>query len=803
MPTFIQDLRYGYRSLRGNPVFSIVAIATLVLGIGANTAIFSVVNSVLLRPLPYHDPDRIIAVWQKTAKEDNVRFSTPEFREWTTVSRVFDGLAASVGNGFTLTGQGEPAMFLGQQVTPNLFQVLGVNAKIGRLFAEEEGQPGHDHVVLLSNGLWKSSFGSDPSVSGRVIHLNGEPYTIVGVMDESFSYPASEYRLWVPAALSSGIFQKFPNAHLLRVIGRLKPGVSEAELQGELSAIERQMAAAGQGDRRELRHAPLQKQGTAGIREPLLVIMCAVGLLLLIACSNVANLFLARATARQREIAIRVALGASRWRIVRQLTVESLMVAAIGGALGCVLARWLLRSVLALTPQDVPGIRNAGIDSYVMIFALAVSVVTGVIFGLVPILSGGLLFTGNGLHQRGSIQGATSSARVRSLLMFGEVALSVVLLTSSLLMLQSFVRLQRVDPGFQTAGTLTASFALPEGRYPEAANLRSFYRRTLVELQSQPGIEAAAFNTALPFSGQGWGNSVDIEGHPTAPGETRIVQVQCVSPQYFTAMGIAVLKGRSFSDYDREDSLPVAIVDAESARTYWPGEDPIGKRLDVDGGPRTVVGIVHNVKRSALSSEEQPQVYLPYPQLAPELTKFLGRGLFVAVRSGQDATAVAASVRSAIHAVDSQVALVNVSTMGELLSESVAEPRFRTVLLGAFSALALLLASIGIYGVMSYIVSQRWREIGIRLALGADRRVILRLIVGKALVITAVGVVAGWFGSLAAARMFASLLFGVTPHDLRTYAMVPVILITVALLASYIPARRAAGLDPMIALRYE
>jgi putative ABC transport system permease protein len=610
--------------------------------------------------------------------------------DWAGHSQVFESLGVSAGNGYTLTGRGDPAMLLGQMASPGVFQTLGVPAALGRTFLPEEAQAGRDHVVVLGHALWREKFGADPNIVGQPVVLNSETYTVVGVMPAGFDYPAPTFRLWVPAALSSGSFQKFKDAHMLRVIGRLKPGIGTARLEAELDGVTHRIAERDPGSIRRLLHAPLQEAATGEIRRPLIVIMCAVGFVLLIAYANVANLLLARATARQREMAVRAAMGAGRLRLMRQLLVESVVVSIVGGLFGFLLAVWGIDALIAFSPANLPGIQNTHIDVWVLGFTILVSVGTGLLFGLAPALTTWNSDWNEVLKQgsRGAAGGPGS--RLRGALVAAEVALSLVLLTSSGLMLRSFLRLQSVNPGFRAENVLTASMALREARYTEAANIIAFDRALLEKLRSLPGVESVATNTALPFSGHGWGNGVAIEGHPSRAGEARVAQVQCISTRYFTSMGIPLMRGRDFEERDSEKSLPVAIISESMAKAYWPGEDPIGKRLEVDGPLRTVVGIIGDVKKTGLDANEQPQLYIPYVELDAALLKFLGRGIFIAVRTSINPTSVAAAVRAQVHELDPEMALVNVTTMQHMLYESVAQPRFRTWLIGIFSAVALL-----------------------------------------------------------------------------------------------------------------
>ena len=480
-------------------------------------------------------------------------------------------------------------MFLGQVATPSLFQVLGVRAAMGRTFLPQEGEAGRDHQVLLSDILWREKFGTDRNIVGQAVILNSEHYTVVGVMPAGFEYPARNFRLWVPAALSTGLFKKFPDAHFLRVIGRLKPGITTSRLQAELDSVQHNMATRDPSASRKLLHAPLQDAATGDVRRPLIVIMCAVAFVLLIACANVANLLLARATARQREMAVRAALGAGRLRLMRQLLVESVLISMLGGTLGLVLAVWGLESLIAFSPANLPGIQNTHVDVRVLGFTCLVSLFTGLLFGAAPALTNWSSDWNETLKQgnRGTVGGP--GAGLRGALVAGEIALSVVLLASAGLMLRSFVRLQNVDPGFHAVNVLTAGFSVREARYPDAANIRRFDQDLLDKVRAVPGVEFASTNTALPFSGQGWGNGVEIEGHPAPKGKAHIVQVQCISPQYFASMGVAMRRGRDFGEQDKEKAIPVAVIAESMAKQFWPGEDPIGKRVNLDGPWRTVV----------------------------------------------------------------------------------------------------------------------------------------------------------------------------------------------------------------------
>lgn len=803
MRFLLPDLRQSARMLRKNPGFAAVAILALALGIGANTTIFSVINSLLLEPLPYRDPGTIVRIWQKIPTEDRVSFSPREFLEWRSQTRSFDDLSAATGNGFTLTGRGDPEMFLGQLVTPRLFHLLGVNPALGRVFLPEEGESGRDHVVVLSHSLWKSTFGADPGIVGQAITLNNEKYTVVGVMPAGFDFPAPDYRLWVPAALNGSIFKRHPDAHFLRVLGRLKPGLTLRTSQVEIDAFAQQLAREQNQPNKRLHQVPLVESETAAVRRPLIVLAFAVAFVLLIACANVANLLLARAASRQKEIAIRTALGAGRARIVAQMLTESMLLSVIGGACGFILAIWGVDALTALSPRDLPRVQYIHVDYRVLLFAIAISIGTGLLFGLIPAFTSTRSDANEALKQatRGSTTG--SASRVRNALMFAEIALSCVLLIGAGLMLRSFIALQNVNPGFRADNVLTIPLALNETTYPQVSQMLSFYRDALDRLRALPGVDAAGMNTHLPFSGQDWGNGYAVEGHAPAPGESYVTQVRVISPGYLAAMGIPVRSGRDFNEYDNERGGPVILINETIARKFWANESPIGKRIQVDGPWRTIVGVVGSVRHQRLEGVPGQELYLPYPQFDSGLMNFLGRGITFVIHSSSDPTNLTNAVRNEIHALDKGMPVTKVLTLRRLIDDSVAQQRFRTWLVAIFTSLALVLACVGIYGIMSYNVTQRSVEFGIRVALGARPYELLRLVLLKALWIAVAGVLTGLAAAFVLGRGLATLLFEVKPHDAFTFAAVPFVLIAVALLASYLPARHATEVDPISALRQE
>jgi putative ABC transport system permease protein len=798
------DLRYALRSLRQNPGFSLIAIAALALGIGANTAIFSVVNSLLLRPLPYRDPGRLTQVWQSMPGEDHVNLSSREFQEWSKRTEVFDDFSAYTGSGFTLTGHGDAEMILGQRATASLFRLLGVNAALGRTFAPDEDAPERDHVVVLSHGLWASKFSSDPKILGQDLNLNNESYRVIGVMPEGFEFPARQYKLWVPVAMNRGFFAKNPDAHFFRALARLKPGITRERVRAELDSLP-QWLALPPGANRRFQQGSLEEQVSGGVRRPLLVLMIAVGFVLLIACANVASLMLARATARQREMAIRAALGAGRGRLIAQTLTESVLLAVLGGALGLMLAVWGVDALIALSPKEIARMEHVHIDAWVLCFTAVASVLTGLLFGLAPAIAGSRREWGDALKQSGKSSASGGFMRLRGVLVFAEIALSMVLLIGAGLMLRSFVLLEQVNPGFRPDHVFTAVASLQEARYPDAPSMVRFTRTMLDRVRSLPGADAAGITTHLPFSGQDWGNGYEVEGHPAPAGQDYIAQARGVSPGYFRAIGIPLRAGRDLDEHDVEHSAQAIVVNEAVAKRFWPNHpaDALGQRINVDGPWRTVVGVVGNVKHLKLDQEPGPELYIPYAQMSAGALNVVGRGITFVIHSSADTAALASGLRVAVKELDPDMPLTEASTLDRLIDQSVGQQRFRTWLIAMFSALALVLASVGVYGTMSYAVTRRAREIGIRMALGAQGGDVLRMVLLNALGVTLAGIAAGTLAALALTRGLATLLYGIGPRDPLIFTSVPALLAAVALLASWVPARRAARVDPMMSLREE
>jgi putative ABC transport system permease protein len=803
----LYDLRYAARLQRKNPGFTIVAVIALALGIGANTAIFSVVNTVLLRPLPYKDPERLVMVWEDASKQGYPR-DTPaaaNFVDWRDQNQVFEGMAAIVDTSFNLTGSGDPERLEGRSVSANMFPLLGVEPQIGRVFTAAEDQPGAQRVVLLSYALWQRRFGGDPGIVGQSLTLNGESHVVVGVMPARFQFPSSDDQAWVPIALTQ---QDAGNRdrHYLQVLARLKPGVSLAQAQSEMSTIAARLQQQYPESNTDLGAAvqPLHKHLVGDIKPALLVLLGAVGLVLLIACANVANLLLARAAVRQKEIAVRVALGARRWRLIRQFLTESVLLSSLGGLVGLAIAYGGLVLLKAFIPENISQAREISIDLKVLGFTFLVSVATGLIFGLAPAVQA-TRFNQIDTLKEGGRDAATGGGgkRLRGLLVMAEVAISLVLLIGAGLLINSFLRLRNVDPGFRADNLLTMKVVLPDAKYETMERRSVFYTDLINRVQSLAGVRSAAVTTNLPLYRQGNSISIGIEGRPAPPpGQELIVVTRIVSPGYFDTMSIPLLQGRQLTEQDIRTTPRVVVISETMARRYWPGEDAVGKRISLGRIRKPedwfqVIGVVKDVRQFELTAEPKPQMYLTYRQAG----FFDARDLVV--KTDVDPASMAATVRKAVWEIDKDQPVSNIQTMEEILADSIARQRFSMLLLAIFAAVALVLAGVGIYGVMSYSVAQRAREIGIRMALGAQTGAVLKLAVGYGMKLVLAGLVIGLIAAFALTRVMSTLLFGVTATDPATFTLISLLLISVAALASYIPARRATRVNPIIALRYE
>jgi putative ABC transport system permease protein len=803
-----QDIRYGLRMLAKNPGFTIVAVIALALGIGANSAIFSVVNTVLLRPLPYKNPEQLVMVWEENSKQGYPK-DTPaaaNYVDWRDQNHVFETIAAITEISFNLTGVGDPERIDGQRVSASLFPLLGVEPQLGRAFRPEEDKPGANQVVVMSYGLWQRRFGADPGIIGKPINLNGKSFTVIGVMPPSFQFPTRNDQLWIPIAFEA---KETGNrgAHYLQVIARIKPGTTLSQAQAEMTTIaarlEQQYPATNTSIGAVV--TPLHEHVVGKIKPALLVLLGAVAFVLLIACANVANLLLARAAVRQKEIALRLALGASRSRLIRQFLTESVLLASLGGGVGLLLSLAGLNVLKGFIPPNISQAQNISIDGKVLIFTVLVSLVTGLIFGIAPALQAAHFNLNDTLKEGGRDSAAGSRGnRIRGLLVISEVAVSFILLIGAGLLINSFLRLRNVDPGFRSEKVLTMRIVLPEVRYPDRKARAPFYDELIRRVEALPGVTSAAVVTDVPLTNSGNSVGVSIEGRADpAPDRVPIVITRMISSHYFKTMAISLLKGREITETDKVESPPVVVISETTARLFWPSEDPLGKRIKVGVGPNndnqwlTVIGVVKDVRNNELGIEPKPQMYLPHAQ-----NEFFDPRSLV-VRTNVDPLSLAATVRRTVWEIDKDQPVSDISSMEQVVSESVARQRFSMLLLGIFAALALVLAAVGIYGVMSYAVAQRTHEIGIRMALGAQRSDLLKLTIGQGLRLVVTGVVIGLAAALVLTRVMSSLLFGVSATDPITFLTISLVLVSVAVLASYIPAMRATRVDPIFALRYQ
>ncbi|MDT5270423.1 MAG: hypothetical protein QOH49_2609 [Acidobacteriota bacterium] len=805
MQTLIQDIRHSLRMLLKNRAFTLTALFTLALGIGANSAVFSVINAVLLRPLPYKDSERIVFLWSKSQKEtsDHATVSLADYQDWKEQSRSFEAMGAYAPRAYNLSGVGDPEGIQGVMTSSGFFEAVGAEPALGRVFRPEEER---ENLVVISQGVWQRYFNSNPGALGQKITLSSTPYTVIGIMPAGFDFPNKDVEVWTSFSIVRTVPQfKSRSARVLRLVGRLKPGVSaeqaRAELGGVTGRLEQQFPDTNTGIGANV--VPIREQLFGNIRLMLFFVWAAVGLVLLIACANLASLLMARTAAREREFAIRTALGASRMRLIRQLLTESLVLSVVGGVLGLLLAVWGVSLLVSLSPSDLPRINAAALDARSVIFTFGLALLTGVIFGLAPALQASRQNLAGTLKEGGrGTSGGAHQRRLRGLVIVAEVALSLVLLVGAGLMIGSLMRLNNVEYGFNQTNVLTMYIAYAKEKYQEPAQQTAFLERILQQLKGTPGVQEAAYSLSLPpdnlFNKEPF--VIDGRGEEQQAASADFLPI---SARYFRALGVPLLAGREFTDDDRANTPQVVIINQTLAKRFFPTEDPIGKRIvegntaaAPDGAKFTIVGVVGDVKYSGLSSKVGPQLYFPYTQQP------ISGGYFV-VRTSADPGTMLQSARKAVYAVDNEQPVRLLKTMDQLLSESVAQQRFSMLLLNVFAAAALLLTSIGLYGLMAYSVTQRTHEIGIRLALGAKQRNVLLMVLKHGMTLALVGMVIGLIGAFAGARVITSLLFGVSASDPIIFLGAALAIIAVALLACLIPARRAARVDPIVALRQE
>lgn len=807
MRNLLHDIRYGFRILLKRPGFTIPAVLAIALGIGTITQVFSVVNRVLLQPLPYNEPDELVAIWGNNRKLNLPRmgFSGADFMDLKRQNRVFENVAGINFWGVNLTGGGEPERVQGFQVSASLFPTLGVKANLGRTFGEEEDQPGNDHVVVLSHGLWQRRFGSSPSILGQTIQLNNNGYTVIGVMGPDFQYPRRSAELWTPLALDVKQQQDRASRFLL-AIGRLKPNVTLEQAQPELNnfftQLQQQYPDTNAGY--SVWTISLREMIVGPARQDLLITLAAAIFVLLIACANVAGMLLARGASRRKELAVRMALGASRPRIIQQLLTESIVLSVVGAVFGLLLAYWGANLHAASIPDYIaetnPSIKDVHINATVLLFTLCISVLTGALFGLMPALTLSKSNLNVTLKEGGRSSVGSSRHRTHNVLVISEIAIALVLLIGAGLLVRSYLRLQEVNPGFDSSNTLTVDVSPLQSRYSEGGRVATLYRQVLERVKALPGVKEAGAVSHLPLGGSGMSKTIVVEGRPAPPpGEEAYSNFRVVSPNYFAAQGLRLLKGRDFKDQDVE-GVPSVVVSEALAQQFWPNEDPVGKRLTVEGetAPRQVAGVVSDVKDWDLANKSNLYLYVPYLLQKPRLPMTL-----VVRTNSSDPLSLASAVRKQVLAVDPDQPVYNIRTMDRVIGDTRWPQRINMGSLGILGVVSLLLAAIGIYGLISYSVTERTHEIGLRMALGAKQSDILRLVLKKGGSLLLMGLIIGLVGAFILTRIMSSLLFGVSATDPLIFAATTLLLAGVAMLSSYIPGRRAAKVNPMIALRTE
>jgi putative ABC transport system permease protein len=808
--TLFRDLRYGARTMLRSPGFTATAVIALALGIGANAAIFSVVDAVLLRPLAYSDPDRLVTLLHGAT--DPV--AVANYIDWRDQSHSFEAMAAAEYWTANLTDSDPPEHLYGLQVTQNLLPMLGVQPLLGRWFVRGEERKGAEHEVILSYTLWQRRFAGDSGVLGKTVTLNGDDYTIVGVMPREFKFApfwATRTELWVPEAFGDRVFSRGGNS--LRVFARLKAGVSLAQARAEMSTITARLEQEYPGSNRDVVVSPLMQNVVGNIQSPLLVLLGAVGFVLLIACANVAHMLLARAASRQKEIAVRTALGAGRIRLIRQFLTENLLLAILGGAAGLLLALWGTHALVALGPAAIPRLDSVRLDARVVLFLLGITALTSVVFGLAPAMQSSAVNLSDTLKEGGreSSDGQRKS-RLRGFLVASEFALALMLLIGAGLMIRSFFALQSIDPGFNPHNVISMVVSVAGSKEAEPHSRELFYRQLLEKIRTLPGVESAGAINHLPLAGDMWGWSFVIEGRPTPrPGESPLAIYRIATPRYFETMRLPLIEGRDIYDTDSVSAPGVVVINQRAAQKYWPGQDPVGQRISFDSDTAnpptwlTVIGVVKDAKQRDWAAKPYPEAYLAAFQNSDFLGSPASHSAYITlvVRAAGDPAALAPAIKDTVWSFDHNLPITQIVTMDSVVADANAQPRFEMLLLGVFAIVALAMAAVGIYGVMSYTVSRRTHEIGIRVSLGASHGDILLLVVRQAMALAATGLIIGVAGALLLSHLMSKLLYGVLPTDPATFASVAILLMIVALVASYIPARRAMRVDPMIALRHD